>query len=117
MKPIAGSANIFVDGVMHSSTGEFTAAIAKVTREEIVSADGTIYFSENPVASSISGSILLTESVKPDFLMGLTDATIQVNLRSGKTVMLSGAFFSGEGSLNAKDGTFDVEFKGRGKYV
>lgn len=116
-KPIAGSAHLFVDGTNYSTSGDFSGNILAVNREELVDSSGQIYFTETPVASSVTGSIYLTETLTPKVITDMVDGTVQVQLRNGKTALLSNAFYNGDGSFDASAGTMDISFAGKGKFV
>ena len=116
-KLIGGACTLYIEGTLYSSVGEFTGTVNNVTREEVLDSSGNVYFTESPVVSTVSGDILLTETMKASTIINMVEGTVQVQLRSGKTILLSNAFFSGDASVDAKEGKLSVEFKGVGKLV
>ncbi len=116
-KLIGGSASLFIDGSVYSSEGSFDANINNIKREPVVSAEGQVYYTEEPVVSSISGDIFMTDKLDADTVVNMTEGTVMVVLRTGKTVMLSQAFYDGDGDVNVKEGTLSVSFSGVGRFV
>jgi hypothetical protein len=116
-KLIGGNASLYINGEIFSSDGEFTANILDVNREAVVTAEGDVCYTEEPVPSTISGNLFLTEKLRPETVKSMVDGTVQIVLRTGKTVMLSQAFYSGDGAVDVKAGTMAVEFMGKGRHV
>jgi len=117
MALLAGMAHIKIDGANYSTDGEFDIKIQNVKFETVVDADGGIHHIETKQPSSISGSLYLTQDLSPDKITGATAVTIQVELKSGKTALLSQAVYVGDAAVSSKDGTFEISFEGVGKWV
>jgi hypothetical protein len=78
---------------------------------------GEMHYSETYVPDKISGTILITDELRPSVLIGLRNCVVQVQLASGLTAILRNAMFTGDAGLESKDGRFNIEFTGIGKYV
>jgi hypothetical protein len=116
-KLIGGNASLYINGTIYSSDGEFSANILTFKREAVVTAEGDVCYTEEPVPSTISGNLFLTDNLNPETVKNMVDGTVQIVLRTGKTVMLTQAFYSGDGAVDVKAGTMAVEFTGRGRHV
>jgi monomeric isocitrate dehydrogenase len=117
MALIAGMSFIKIDGKSYQSNGEFTIKSANVKREPMPMADGSIHYSETVVPAMISGNLTTVPGVNPVTLQNAKNITVQVQAKNGKVYILKNAFFSGDGEINPKEGTFAVEFQGQMKVI
>ena len=81
-------------------------------REAIIGSDGTHGFKETPQVAYISGSITDSQDLNMTELLGICDATVQLELSNGKIIVLEQAFFSGEGSATTEEGEIEAKFEG-----
>jgi hypothetical protein len=114
---IGGQAFFKVNGVSYSTNGEFTGNILNTKKEPVTSSDGQVHYTSSVIPSTISGDLFLTEDLNPNFITSVTNAVIEVELVNGKSVLLTDAFYSGDGSTTVVDGTIGVEFSGIGTWI
>ena len=79
--------------------------------------DNIAHYSEEFVPDSISGTLYLTPGVNPDQITNAENVTVQVNMKNGKSAMLSGAFHSGDAEIDTKEGSMAFEFIGQGRFL
>lgn len=117
-KLIAGTASFQIDGVIFTTNGEFDCTILN-TKKEAVTTDNPkiLFYKETIQPSVIKGKLFLTDELDPTVVTNIVNSVIQVQLKSGKVAILRDAFFSGDGTASAQDGTLDVEFSGIGNWV
>jgi hypothetical protein len=117
-KLIAGTASFQIDGVIYTTNGEFDCTILN-TKKEAVTTDNPkiLFYKETIQPSVIKGKLFLTDELDPTVVTNIANSVIQVQLKSGKVAILRDAFFSGDGTASAQDGTLDVEFSGIGSWV
>lgn len=114
---IGGMAFIKVDGDQFSSDGAFTVNILNTQRTAVVGTNGEVHYTEEPVASTVSGTLFTTADLDVKALVEASDVTVTIELNSGRVAVLSEAVFTGDASLDAQAGTLEVEFAGRGRWA
>ncbi len=110
---IGGIFYLKVNGKLIITTeGEFTYNIGKPKRQaEKSGALKVAGFSAEAQVPYVDGEIYDTEDIEIEALLDTEDATVTIELYNGKTVILSGAYFCGEGEFNTK-GRLKVRFEG-----
>jgi hypothetical protein len=68
-------------------------------------------FSAEAQVPYVDGEIFDTEDIDVEAFLDIEDATVTIELYNGKTVILTGAYFCGEGEFNTK-GRLKVRFEG-----
>ncbi len=116
MARIAGTAHIKINGQNYTSSVEdgFQIKIQEVKREAKVGSDGIVHHTEMQVASSFSGNILTLPGLSPENIYNEDNATIQIQLANGRTAIFRNAMFTGEPTIDTKNGTMAIEFTGIG---
>lgn len=116
---IAGTAHLKIDGRNYTASVEdgFQIKIQSVKREPKMGSDGNLHYSESVSASSFSGNILTTPGLNPDMLVNEDNATVQIQLANGDTAVFRNAMFTGEPTVDTKNGTMAIEFTGIGRWI
>ena len=109
----AGLLYLQFDGVMQEAKGDFTYNLGNPKREPLIGADGTHGYKETPQVSFIEGAITDSQTLKLDELTTIDGATITLNLANGKTIVLSNAWYAGEGSPSTAEAEIGVRFESR----
>lgn len=110
---IGGIFYLKIDGKLYVTTdGEFTYNLGKPKRQaEKNGALGVAGFSSEPQIPYVDGEIFDTKGLDVDKVLDAEDATVTLELYNGKTFVLSGAAYCGEGEFTTK-GRLKVRFEG-----
>ena len=108
---IAGITAFTVNGSAFAVT-EFSWDPGTVNRETMTSLSGVDGYRESPVAPYIAGKFRDAQSVNVTGFVGLTGATVVVQLANGKQVVGHGLWFVGRPGVSGADATFDIRFEG-----
>lgn len=112
MATIAGLCFIKIDGRSYDAPGDFNVTIGGPVLTAIPMANGTIYNSIEIKPGKISGTISTTIGLSVVQLKNARNITVQVQAANGSSYILKNAFFTGEGEVNVKEGSFAIEFQG-----
>lgn len=109
---VGGSCYLKVNGTQYEAKGEFSyhPGTPKVT--EVVGSGGLHGFTEEDQAPYIEGAITVTADVDIKAFNTAKDATVTLELKSGKTVVLGKASSVGDGVVKTKEGEMAVKFVG-----
>lgn len=108
---LAGITSFTVEGSSFSVT-EFAWDPGPVERETMVSLSGVDGYRESPVAAYISGKFRDAASVNVSGFVGLTNATVVVQLANGKQVVGHNLWYVGRPGVSGADASFDFRFEG-----
>lgn len=108
---LAGITSFSVNGSNFNVT-EFTWDPGPVERETMSSLSGIDGYKESPAAAYISGKFRDAQSVNVSGFVGLTNATIVVQLANGKQVVGHNLWYIGRPGVSGADATFDFRFEG-----
>lgn len=108
----AGLIQFKVNGEIRAAKGNFTYNMGAPKRETMVGSDGTHGFKEVPQIAFIEGAITDQEDLDVKAMLTITDATVTLELANGKTVLLSEAYFAGDGNASTEEGEITVRFEG-----
>lgn len=115
---VAGLIQFQIDGEVKDAKGNFTYNLGRPMREAVLGSDGAHGYKETPQVAFIEGAITDKGNLDHSALVSITSATITLALGNGKTIMLSDAWFSGEGSGSSEEAEVAVRFEGiRGEEV
>lgn len=119
MARIAGTAHLKINGRNYTSSVEdgFQIKIQAVKREPKVGSNGAIHYSESQASSSFSGNILTIPGLNMDAIANEDNATIQIQLANGQTAIFRNAMFTGDATVDSKNGTMAIEFTGIGRWI
>lgn len=112
-QPLFGIIALKVDGYTYNVKGNCTYNLGTDKREAIVGADGVHGFKVMPQSPFIEGELSDTEEISLHALTEIVDATVTVELRNGKVIVLRGAAFTGEGTANTEEGNIAFRFDGK----
>lgn len=87
--------------------------MGKGKREAIIGADGVHGYKETPQTPFIEGEITDRPDLKLADLTSIDNATVTLQLASGKTVVLSDAWYAGEGTGNTEEANIGVRFESK----
>jgi len=108
-----GIISLTLSGEILDAKGNFSYNLGQPMREGIVGSDRVHGYSEKPQIPFVEGEI--TDRFDLDLknsLFALTDGTITLQVGNGKTVVLRGAWFAGEGNVQTEEGNIAVRFEG-----
>ena len=112
MNRIGGTISFKIDGSQFPAKGNFTYNLGRPKREAVIGADGIHGYKEVPQVAYIEGEITDTFDTDVSGILELTDSTILLELANGKSVVLRGAYFAGEGNLETEEGKLAIRFEG-----
>ncbi|AGC43256.1 putative tail tube protein [Myxococcus stipitatus DSM 14675] len=107
-----GIISLNINGVLYDCKGNFTYSLGLGLREGIVGADRPHGFKETPQIPYIEGEITDRKDLKLKDLLSLTEATATLSLANGKTVVLSRAYYAGDGVGNTEEGNIQLRLEG-----
>ena len=109
---IAGVCYVKVDGAQLAARGNWMVNPLTIKRAGIAGQDGIHGYSEEPTVPFIEGDVSTMVEGRVEDLTEVTAATVQIDLANGTSYVLREAWFSGDLSINAKDGSYKVRFEG-----
>ena len=109
----AGRIYVKVDGRQYDAKGDFTYNLGADKREAIIGADGIHGYKETPQVAFIEGAFTDAPELDLQKLAEGDNLTVTLELVNGKTIVLSNAWFAGEGSVTTGEGEISVRFESR----
>lgn len=109
---IAGVAYVKYDGRQLPVRGSWEVNFNKLKREGISGQDRVHGYKEMPGVPSIKGDVSTTKDVSLVSLLGITDATVTLELANGKTYVLRNAWTADEYTIQTEEGKLAVKFEG-----
>lgn len=109
---VGGIITVRANGAQLRAKGSWTYNLGRPVRTAIVGADGVHGYREQPQVAFIEGPVTDRGDLDLTALVNMRDATITLDLANGKTVVLSQAWFAGEGSATTEEGEVSVRFEG-----
>lgn len=107
----AGTIFLKIDGVQQEAKGDFSYDIGSPKREAIVGADTVHGYKETPKVAFIEGAITDRRDLNLKTLQVLDGVTVTLELANGKTIVLSNAWYAGEGQVKTSEGEIPVRFE------
>lgn len=108
----AGLIQLQINGEVYDAKGEFSYNLGKPMREAIVGADKIHGFKETPQVAFIEGAITDRGNLDLAALATTRDVTVTLTLGNSKVVVLSDAWFAGEGTGTTGEAEIAVRFEG-----
>jgi hypothetical protein len=102
------------NGEVQDAKGSFSYYLGTPKREAIMGSDAFHGFKETPQVAYIEGEITDRGTLDVKAAATLTDGTINLNLASGKTVVLHDAYAAGEWKAQTDEGNITVRWEGSG---
>ena len=109
----AGLIQLQITGKIQDAKGTFTYNLGRPKREAIAGSDGVHGFKETPQVAFIEGAITDRGNLDLDALVTTKDATVTLSLANGKTIVLSDAWYAGDGTVNTEEAEIAVRFEGK----
>ena len=109
----AGVILLKVGGVQLDAKGNFTYNLGAPKREAIIGADGVHGYKETPQVPFIEGEITDRRDLNLADLAAIDGETVTLELNNGKTVVLSQAWYAGEGTGNTEEANIAIRFESR----
>jgi hypothetical protein len=110
----AGLLQLKVNGEIHDAKGAFTYNLGRPKRDAIIGSDGVHGFKETPQVCYIEGAITDRGTLDLTALVTGKDLTVTLDLGNDKTVVLRGAWWAGEGTVNTEEAEIAVRWEGAG---
>lgn len=101
-----------VDGTQLLAKGNFTYNLGKPKREAVMGADGFHGYKETHQVPYIEGEITIDPDTDVAAILDMVDATVTLDKDDGKSVVLSEAYFAGDGNAETEEGKLAVRFEG-----
>lgn len=112
-----GIISLQLNGEVYDAKGSFSYNLGRPLREAIMGADGPHGFKETPQVGFIEGAITDRAGMDLDKLLTFKDGTVTLELANGKVVLLSDAYYAGEGTGTTEEGEIPVRFEGKAEEV
>lgn len=110
MSRVTGKATIVINGQILKTESGASLQTGGITREEVISDQGTVDYREVNIASEISGSVIHDAGTSLDAIRQSTGIPVNFETDSGVVYTISNAFCKSVGNLSA--GRFEVMFAG-----
>jgi hypothetical protein len=104
---------LHIDGILQDARGNFTYGLGKPMRESIVGAERVHGYSQKPTVAFIEGEITDRGDLDLAAMQAVDGIPVTLTLGNGKVVILSQAWFAGEGVGNTEEGNIAVRFEGK----
>jgi len=112
MQRIGGIIQLQANGVLYDCKGAFTYNLGRNLKSGVAGSDRVHGFKEAPQVPFIAGKITDRAGLSVKTLLDLQDATITLTVGNGKTIVLGGACFASEGTIDTEEGEIEVRFEG-----
>ena len=109
----AGRVFLKVDGALFDAKGSFSYNLGQDKRDGIVGADGIHGYKETPQIPYIEGAITDRGDLDLEKVCLQDNVTVTLELVSGKTIVLSNAWFAGEGAVTTEEAEITVRWESR----
>lgn len=111
-KRVAGTLYLAVNGTTLPAKGSFQVGYGEEKKEAVVGVSGVHGYKAMAQVAFIEGVITNRADLDVKALLRVENATITLEFRGGKTLVLRDAWFAGDGVLNADEGELQVRFEG-----
>lgn len=109
---VAGLIQVQVDGEIYDAKGSFSYNLGRPKREAVIGSDSVHGFKEMPQVAFIEGAITDRGTLDLAELANGRDLTVSLTLGNGKLVVLSNAWFAGEGTGTTEEAEVAVRWEG-----
>lgn len=109
---VGGIRQIQVNGQTYIAKGPWDYNLGVPKRTEVVNADGTVNYKEEPQAPFMEGEFTDDGSIDVKQLCETKDATVSIDLHTGKSIVMTNACFAGDGTVNTEEGAIKARFVG-----
>lgn len=108
----AGKITLKTDGMVLDAKGSFTYNLGRDKLTGIAGADRVHGAYSTVQVPFIEGIVTDDEGLDLDALLTARDITATLDLDNGKTIVLRGAWFAGEGNVTTEQGEIAVRWEG-----
>lgn len=108
----AGLIQVQVNGEVQDAKGSFSYNLGRPKREAISGSDRVHGFKEMPQVPFIEGAITDRGNLDLAALVTGSNQTVNLTLGNGKMIVLSDAWFAGEGTGTSEEGEIAVRWEG-----
>lgn len=109
---VAGLIQLQTNGEVLRAKGVFTYNLGKPKRDPIIGTDGAHGYKETPQIAFIEGAITDAGDLDLAALATFRDGTVNLKLGNGKMVVLSSAWYAGEGVGSSEEAEIAVRWEG-----
>ena len=109
---VGGTIYLSIDGAQYAARGNFMVSPSSVGREGVAGQDYVHGYTEKPIVPGIKGDLTTVPGLSLETLLAITDSTIMVQLKNGKTYTLANAWTKGAFDIDTSEGKVGVEFQG-----
>lgn len=109
----AGKIYLKIDGELRDAKGSFSYNLGNDKRDPITGADGIHGYKETPQVAFIEGAITDSDDLNVESMVTQDNVTVTLELVNGKTIVLSNAWFAGEGTVTTEEGEITVRWESR----
>jgi len=110
---VAGILSVKVNGELLQGRGEWSYNLGGPVREAVVGTDAIHGFKETLQVPMVEGEISDSPDLDLATLLKVKDATITLELANGKLIALRRAWYAGEGTASATEGSIPCRFEGK----
>jgi Phage tail tube protein len=108
----AGTLSLKVNGEVLDAVGNFDYSLGTPKREAIVGADRVHGFKEVPQVPYVEGEITDRQGLDLRTFFDTQSATVTLQLRNGKTILLREAWYAGDAKVSSETGAVAMRFEG-----
>lgn len=109
-QPLFGLIALKIDGAVYNVKGSVAYNLGIDKREAVVGAERIHGFKVTPQAAYAEGEISDRGDLNLKDLVSVSGATVTIELRNGKVIVLRQAEFTGEGTANTEEGNIAFRF-------
>jgi hypothetical protein len=113
MAALGGTAYLKVDGKQYDLHGNLTVYIGDSEQESVVGMDGVHGYTEKPTAPFLEGDLSDSAGLSIEELGAIRDASITVELNSGKVFSFQEAWVMKTPELSVADARMSVRFEAK----
>jgi uncharacterized Fe-S center protein len=111
----AGIIYLRVDGELQEAKGSFSYNLGNPKRDAIIGSDGVHGYKETVQVAFIEGAVTDAQTLNLGALTQLDGVTVHLELNNGKTIVLSNAWFAGEGTPSTEEAEIPIRFESKNK--
>ena len=106
-----GIIELKVGADLYECKGNFTANLGEPQNEAIIGSSGVTGYKSTPQAAFIEGVVTDRGALSIQQLVRITSATVHLKLATGKVIVLSEAWYAGDGNITTDEGEVTVRFE------
>lgn len=111
MEVVGGIIEVFVSGVRRRAKGDFRYNLGQPKLTAVIGESGVDGFMSTPQVAFIEGEFTDETALDIAELVTIRNQTILLRKPNGKSVVLSDASFTGEGTASTREGNIGVRFE------